>query len=238
MLKKILRRFSPNSTVRPWRPDWLPPRLPLFLESIVHSHVAEERADEFLAFNTGSTEVEVLNWLHATICLTKPRCILETGAADGLGTLALAHACRTNGHGKVHSVELDPDLCKNLAAKLHQHGLADYAEVHCSDSLTFLRGTTTVFDFAFFDSMCEFRAEEYEVCASRGILNGPAAFHDTSPWRTRTMKNYPTAPLHAAYRQKLYAHAQRAGNSGYFESTLSRGLFVIFPRPSLPAEAG
>jgi predicted O-methyltransferase YrrM len=230
MFRKIVRQIFPVSAPRSWRPEWLPRQFPLQSEGIVHSHVPEERAGEFLAFNTGSTEIEVLNWLHATICLTKSRCVLETGAANGLGTIAFASACRANGAGKVHSVEFDPGLCQKLADTLRRNDLDDFAEVHCADSLAFLRDTSLVFDFAFFDSMCEIRADEYTLCVKRNILSGPAVFHDTSPWRTQTMKSHPVESLHSEYRRALYAHAQDARNTGYFESTLSRGLFVIFPR--------
>src|ERR1022692_560869 len=99
-LKNAIRGASlgwkkrPPVAGRDWHPAWLPLDLYYGLESNAHPHSPEERAELFLAHNTGSTEIETLNWLHATICLIKPACILETGALDGLGTIALAAACR------------------------------------------------------------------------------------------------------------------------------------------------
>src|SRR5262245_42951775 len=94
----------------PWIPSWAEIRP----EPAVHAHVPAEYADWFEAHNTGSTELEVLNWLYATIRVLKPATVLETGAADGLGTIALASACAANGFGVVHSVEIEPALCDQL----------------------------------------------------------------------------------------------------------------------------
>jgi predicted O-methyltransferase YrrM len=237
-LKNALRgtlagwKRRPPVAGRSWHPTWLPLDLYVGLESTAHPHSPEERGELFLAHNTGSTEVETLNWLHATICLTKPSCILETGALDGLGTLALASACRDNGLGRVHSVEIDPGSCERLAARVRRYGLADHVEVHCADSLRFLRDTRLVFDFAFFDSLCEIRAEEYRICLGRGIIRGVAAFHDTSAQRTKSLPNDPPADVQAEYRRKIQELALDSRNSGSFEHTLARGLFVIFPKPN------
>ncbi len=214
---------------RHWQPSWLPLEIPFGLESIAHPHSPEERAGLFLTHNTGSTEIETLNWLHATICLTKPASILETGALDGLGTIALAAACRDNGLGKVHSVEIDSGACERLATRMRRHGLSDFVAVHCSDSLEFLRTTELVFDFGFFDSLSQIRAEEYRICLRRGIIRGIAAFHDTSVHRSKTLPNEPAAAVQDAYRSAIRGLAQDPRNSGFFEHTLSRGMFVIFP---------
>jgi predicted O-methyltransferase YrrM len=215
---------------RDWHPSWLPLDISFGLESDAHPHCPEERAELFLAHNTGSTEVETLNWLHATLCLTKPACILETGALDGLGTIALAAACRDNGFGKVHSVEIDPGSCERLKARLRRHGLADYVEVHCADSREFLKTTGLVFDFGFFDSLSQIRAEEYRICLNRKIITGIAAFHDTSALRTKSLANEPPESVQAEYRRNLHELAADPRNSGYFEHVLARGLFLIFPK--------
>jgi hypothetical protein len=221
-------RKSPDA--RRWRPDWLPFWIATDTESRVHPHVADERADLFLAHNAGSTEIEVLNWLHATVCLLKPERILETGAADGLGTLALASACRANGFGMVHSIEIDADLCRRGEALLRRYGVADHAVFHAEDSRAFLERTDLTFGFGWFDSLCELRADEYAICRRRGMLTGPAAFHDTSPLRTKTLADWPDEAQHAEYRRRLREAGRQPGVSA-FESRLSRGLVVVFPSP-------
>lgn len=228
-LRTIVYRGRKTPHVRRWRPEWLPFWIATDTESRQAPHSPAERADLFLAHNAASTEIEVLNWLHATVCLLKPRHILETGAADGIGTLALASACRANGFGMVHSIEIDPERCRAGAARLRRYGVGAYAQFYAEDSRAFLRRTDLRFDFAWFDSLCEIRADEYDVCRERGILDGPAAFHDTSPLRTDTLKDAPGPVEHAEYRRRLREAGRSPQVGGVFESTLSRGLVVFFP---------
>jgi hypothetical protein len=111
---------------------------------------------------------------------------------------------------------------------LYKEKLSDFAEVHCGDSLIFLQDTNLMFDFAFFDSECEIRVEEFKICRERGILKGAAVFHDTSPTRTLTLKDFPKEDLHAEYRRNIYGCSNNIHATGYFESKLSRGVIAIF----------
>lgn len=197
-------------------------------EKDVHPHVARERAEWFEAYNTGTTELELLNWLHATVMLLKPNAILETGAADGIGTLALARACENNGFGVVHSVELDADRCARLEKLIAGQGLERHVRVHHADSREFLERAPTEFDIGFFDSMCEIRAEEFAICLRRGTLRRLAVFHDTSPQRCDSLQDWPSPEQHAKYRADLLQLAVDPRCSGYFESPLSRGWIGIF----------
>jgi predicted O-methyltransferase YrrM len=214
----------PRRRFYPWIPRWAEVRR----EIDVHPHVPSEHAEWFEAHNTGSTEFEVLNWLHATIRLLKPAAVLETGAADGLGTIALASACAANGRGVVHSVEIDPALCEQLRRRTAAEKLADHVRVHCESSLTYLASTSDTFDIGFFDSLCELRAQECRLCLERGLITTAAIFHDTSPHRTESLKEWPSPEAHAHYRADVLALARDPRCSGFFESTLSRGLIAIF----------
>ena len=240
-MMKLIRRALRGAAVRtrglssrgryPWLPWWAEVRP----ESEVHPHVPAEHPEWFQAHNAGTTELEVLNWLHATVMLLKPRSVLETGAANGVGTLALASACRGNGFGVVHSVELDPALCKALESKLRGAGLARFGEVHCESSLDYLARTDTVFDIGFFDSMCEIRAEECRIALERGLLGRLAVFHDTSPLRSESLVGWPTPEEHARFRREVLELARHPRCTGRFESPLSRGVIALFfdpdPRP-------
>jgi predicted O-methyltransferase YrrM len=226
--RRYLRTSSGSS--RGWRPSWLPNWISLELESSVHPHDLLERADQFLAYNGEATEIEVLNWLYATILLLKPNSIIETGTADGFGTIALASACKANGFGRVHSVELDKQRCAKAQKLIEQAGLSNWVQYHCEDSRKFLRNTSIKFQFGFFDSSCKILAEECAICMERGILDGPAVFHDTSPYRTRTMKSWPEEPVHTKFRDALQHLAAQYFNGNIWESTLSRGLTVLMPR--------
>ena len=75
--------------------------------------------------------------------------------------------------------------------------------MHCAASFDFLEKTDVHFDFGFFDSLCEIRAEEYEICMRRGLLSGPAAFHDTSALRT---ESFPSA-LSSLVLRRAAVHA-------------------------------
>jgi hypothetical protein len=209
-----------------WRPWWAPIRR----EAEVHPHSASERPELFEAFNTGSTEFELLNWLHATIRLIKPERVVETGSHDGLGTIALATACRANGLGCVHSIEIDPQRCAQIERRVRRAGLMDYAQIHCADSMTFLRQTDLVFDMGFYDSLPELRAKEFAICLERGSIRKLGVFHDTSPERCDTMKGWPEPAVHAEYRRELDELAAHPRCCGRWESELSRGFVVLFLR--------
>jgi predicted O-methyltransferase YrrM len=191
----------------------------------------EERAAEFLSYDGIATEMEVLNWLHATVCLLKPANLLETGAAHGLGTLALAAACRDNEQGHVHALEIDPASAARARRRLHDAGLAAWATVHEADSCDWLKQTTLEFGLGFFDSLTLIRVEEFRICLERERLKGPAIFHDTSIWRTQTRTDEPPE-LQQGYRQQLAAIATDARCGGVWDQNLSRGMFVWWPRSS------
>lgn len=80
--------------------------------------------------------------------------------------------------------------------------------------------------------MCEIRAQEYAICIERDILQGVAVFHDTSPLRTLSLKDWPSEAEHNSFRADLLRAAQSPNVSGYLESTLSGGLFAVFPKNS------
>lgn len=229
-LKHIIKRYirPRKDRIRKWKPSWVPKWATLHKEINVHPHSPEERADLFLAYDMGSTEIEVLDWLYATVCLLKPQSILETGTCKGLGTIALAAACKANGFGRVYSIEIEKSLYEVAVQRLGQEGLSQFVTVYCQDSRNFLLNTNLSFDFGFFDSECEIRVEEFRICRERGILKGAAVFHDTSPTRTLTMKDLPGEPWHSEYRGKIYELARDPGTTGYFESKLSRGMIALF----------
>ncbi len=199
----------------------------LHKEINIHPHVPEERADLFLNFNTGSSEIEVLNWLYSTICLLKPENILETGAAHGFGTIALASACKANGFGTVYSVEIDPSFCQAVEEKVRKLGLQKFTRIICDDSLAFLAKTPLVFDVGYFDSLCEIRGKEFAISLDRGILKKMAVFHDTSPHRYQSLMDISEKSLHEKYRSDLYQMSASEKCSGIFESSLSRGIIII-----------
>ena len=207
-----------------WKPNWSP----IQKESDVHPHVKAEHAELFEVADGGSTEYEVLNWLHSTIRLLKPQLVLETGAWEGLGTTALAHACKLNGFGKVHSLEVVPQQCVRLQSVLEEEHLVKWAEVHCVDSIEFLKQSNMVFDIGFFDSLTEIRPIECEIMLNKGMLKKLAIFHDTSPYRSESAPDWTSSEIQKEYRKKIFDLSKHPLCTGYFDSPLSRGFIALF----------
>jgi len=206
-----------------WKPAWTP----LQIEADIHLHDACEKAHLFDVADPSSTEFEVLNWLHATVRVMKPEVVLETGAWEGMGTIALAHACKLNGFGKVHSLEHNPETCAQVRQRLADEGLSEWAEVHECDSMKFLEETDLIFDIGFFDTLIEIKADEGMICMRRGIIKKIAVFHDTAATRTTV---YTTKEEQDTFRNKIFDMAKNPLCTGYFEWTLSRGFIALFLR--------
>lgn len=209
----------------PWKPE----ALPIVRESDIHPHVKDERADLFEAADGGSTEYEVLDWLRASIRLLKPRYILETGSYRGIGTVALASACRDNGFGVVHSLELNKEACEASSELLSISGLSKWATVHNANSLEWLKKTDIQFDFAFFDSDPPIRPAECELCLSLGMPLKMVAFHDTSKYRALSKPRYSTPEAQAEYRSRIRDGLANHHNcKGVLDSSLSRGIIALW----------
>lgn len=208
--------------------SWKPASAPVFRESEIHPHVPQERAELFEVADSGSTEYEVLNWIHSFIRVLKPSLIVETGAWEGMGTVALAHACKLNGFGKVHSLEKEPSCCVRLQTILEEEKLLPWAEVHLCDSLEFLQSTQLKFDVGFFDSLTEIRGRECEILMDKGALKKLAVFHDTSEFRSGSAADWTHPDVQIAYREHILKLSKRPECTGYFDSSLSRGFMALF----------
>jgi predicted O-methyltransferase YrrM len=207
-----------------WKPSWSL----IARESDVHPHCREERAELFDVADGGSTEYEVLNFIHSVIRVIKPQLILETGAYKGLGTIALAHACKLNGFGKVHSIENDPVFCDDLRKVLQREGLSDWAEVIHSNSLQFISNSSFVYDLAFLDSETSIRPNECELLMDGGRLKSLAVFHDTSPYRSVTVPYWTLPEVQEDYRRRVFELSKRPECTGYYDSPISRGFIALW----------
>lgn len=58
-------------------------------------------------FNSGSTEVEVSEYLYALVKLLKPDNILETGCYSGISAMYMGQALKENGRGSITTLEID-----------------------------------------------------------------------------------------------------------------------------------
>lgn len=190
-------------------------------EADLHPHSTQERAELFHAFDPGSAEVEIVNFLNALVFLVKPMLVLETGTGKGFTTIGIADALRMNGQGHLHTVELDPSTVEVAKTNLEQFdpALASYVTFHCQSSLDLIDAWPgPAFDFALFDSLIAFRHIEFERLMERGMLAKGAVccFHDTSRLRGKTMHDYNPEMIAALDR-----HSE---GRQWLESELSRGF--------------
>jgi predicted O-methyltransferase YrrM len=209
-----------------WKPSWCP----VIPENHAHPHCPQEKSELFEVYDGGATEYEVLNFLHACIRVLKPQLVIETGAYEGLGTIALAHACKLNGFGKVHSIENDPKACVRVQTVLEEEKLLPWAEVFLSSSLDFIAGSNNVYDIGFFDSLTSIRPIECEMLMNESRIKKLAVFHDTSPYRSITAPDWTSAEEQKEYREKIFNISQKSECSGFYDSPLSRGFIALWLR--------
>ena len=202
----------------------------LFKESEIHPHIDIEKSHLFSSIDSESTEIDILNWIHSLIILLKPENILETGTCAGIGTIAFATACDINNLGQVYSIELEKGRVEKTKQQINKLHLENRITIINDDSREYLKNTNIIFNLAFFDSLPEIRAEECEICMKRGILKGPAIFHDTSSYRNDSMKNWPPKEVQDKYSQDIKEISKKYFDNNYFEISLSRGLIILFPK--------
>lgn len=158
------------------------------IEADLHPHHPAEASELYHALDVGSTELEVLQFLAALVCLFKPRHILETGTWQGWGTLTLASAARANGFGRITTLEIDAFQVEAARRRVNAHdprlgGLVDFV---CAASMEYLqRPGLAPFDLCFLDSALDTRAAEFRLLRERRLLAPGAVVlvHDTSPLR-------------------------------------------------------
>jgi predicted O-methyltransferase YrrM len=196
-------------------------------ETDFHEHVPAERAELFQASDGGSTELEYLGLLAALVRCAKPEMVLETGCYAGLGTMALAHALKSNGLGVLWSIDFSAEALAVTAQRIEQAKLKEHVRLFQGDTLELLRSDAFAgahFGVAFFDSDLPIRVPECIACLDRGLLRAGdyAVFHDTS--RLRTVEGRPdpdTATFWSAFDATL-----RPRLRAVIEMPLSRGLVL------------
>jgi predicted O-methyltransferase YrrM len=147
----------------------------------------EELANLFTAYaiDPAATELEYLNLLNALVMVKKPRLVLETGTASGLGTLAIASALDFNKRGRL--ITVDENFCNGAKSLVRKYGLSDYVSFQWSYSLAYLgvilEDKAEVPDFAFLDSEVDVRHKEWDLLLKMQF-KGTCIFHDTSEIRT------------------------------------------------------
>lgn len=122
-----------------------------------------------------ATEVEVLELVGAFIRACQPELVVETGTHRGFGAEAIGQALARNGHGHLHTMEIDPVL--HAEAKERVEGLP--VTCHLLSAIEFVPPARV--DFAWFDSETALRIPEYLWFRQWMHPETVVGFHDTNP---------------------------------------------------------
>lgn len=122
-----------------------------------------------------SAECEVSELVGAFVRALQPDYVIETGTAHGFTAKSIGEALKRNGHGHLDTLEIDPRLVDEAAARCA--GLP--VTVHLCSSLEFVPRAEV--GFAWFDSLLNLRIPEFERYRPHmdpGVIVG---FHDVGP---------------------------------------------------------
>ena len=125
-----------------------------------------------------STELEVLDFLKSLVTTVKPRLIVETGTFLGYGTIAMAQGLKSNGFGRIITIEYDPVIWAEAKERIKAAGLLDWVESRNESSTeTAIDGTI---DLLFSDSAIVVREQEIRRLLPQISPRGLIAIHDAS----------------------------------------------------------
>ena len=129
-------------------------------------------------FDSMTAEVEVLEFLRATVTTIKPELVVETGTFSGISTLWIAEGLKANGRGKVITCEFDPVVYANAKTRIENSGVAEWIELRNQSSLEMnVEGTIDLF---FSDSDLPIREQEVKRFLPQMNPNGIILMHDAS----------------------------------------------------------
>ena len=132
-----------------------------------------------------------LGW-YALVRATQPDHVVETGTHLGLGSCAIAAALLRNGHGRLTTIDVDPEAGYLIAGRW-----ANVIERRTGSSIDVLAGLNDV-DIFLHDSLHTYAYESRELAAvERGLSEGAIVLSDNahdsaalSDWAERTGRNY------------------------------------------------
>lgn len=126
-----------------------------------------------------STEIEVSELVGAFVRALQPEYVLETGSCLGQTSFAIALALAQNGHGRLDTLEPDPERAAFTRRRLLQHITNPPVTVHEVGSLGFT--PAAAIGFAWLDSRFELRVPEFERYRDWMGPGTIVGFHDTAP---------------------------------------------------------
>lgn len=133
------------------------------------------RPERWHSVDVLATEDEVTELVAAMVRAVQPDYVVETGTYRGHTARAIGMALVNNGHGTLHTVEIDDGFAEE--AMVRCAGLP--VEVTVCDSRCFL--PTTRIDLAWFDSGPYIRGEEFRAFYPMMHSQTIVGFHDAGP---------------------------------------------------------
>ena len=125
-----------------------------------------------------SAEVEVLDFLKSLVVTVKPELIVETGTFIGHSAMKMAEGMKTNGFGKIITVEYDHAVFAKAKENIDASGLGKWIEYRNASSLeTKIDGEI---DILFSDSETTIREQEVRHFLPQIKTRGLVLIHDAS----------------------------------------------------------
>lgn len=122
-----------------------------------------------------STEIEVSELVGAFVRALQPDYVIETGTCWGQTAEQIGRVLRTNGHGRLISLEVDTE---KVEFSRNRCGGLPVEVTQCS-SLEF--DPTETIGFAWFDSLLDLRLPEFVRYRDHMQAGTIVGFHDTGP---------------------------------------------------------
>lgn len=170
----------------------------------------------------GNSDVGVQNLLYTLALSLRPRRVLEIGTHIGTGAVVIGHALKTNGYGKLLTLEPAPHYRKAATAHVGQAGLEGQVEIlpffSHDDACKQRLASEAPFELIFVDGAHDYDAFSHDLAMATGLVcdNGIVVCHDTgqqSPEMDPSGKG--------GVRQALWDH--QLGNPSF------RTIFLEFP---------
>lgn len=114
----------------------------------------------FEMFNDAGTEVEVSEYLWATMRIIKPDLVLETGTHKGISSSYIARALEDNHRGKLITFEIILQHYQSAKSLWNDLGLSHRIDARLEDALQF-NAEGLAFDILFLDSEPQLRFNEF-----------------------------------------------------------------------------
>jgi len=119
-----------------------------------------------------------VEFLYSLARLVKPKFVVETGTWHGHAACAMGHALRTNGRGRLATLEIDAASCAVARSNLEAAQLSELVQVVNCDSLQY--APPQRIDLLLLDSDLAAREPEFWHFAPSLSPGALVIFHDTS----------------------------------------------------------